>query len=405
MTGDGMTVSLLFLIAGIILLLGLVGSFSFEKTRIPDVLILMIIGMILGPVSGLIKFANLAYFAEYFGTFALMVILFEGGMDMDLETLIKEFGAASTLVMVSFVLSATAIGAFFALSYRWDIMQSLLFGTILGCTSAAVIIPTLSRMSLRNDAKMLLTIESALSDVLAVVCTISLLEFIKLEKVGIEAPFRAVASAFSIAILAGVASGMFWLKVRSLLGEQKYSYMLVLAYILVVFAVTDFLGGSGPIAVLVTGIILGNGKHFSRILKTGDRPLTDETIKFFHGEITFFIRTFFFVYMGMMINFSSFNAIFLMVSLSLLLIILGVRYLSTEIICGLFKNKREYKLIVFSMVPRGLASAVLATLPMAANLTGSQDFINYTFAVIVLTNIVMSTGVFMFQKRLVPGNE
>lgn len=394
-----MPVSFIFLIAGVIILLGFFGSFLFERTKVPDVLILMAVGVVLGPVSGLFSTGNMAHFAEYFGAFALMVILFEGGMDMDLEMLIKEFGTASALVTVSFVLSVTAIAGFFYFFQHWDLVRSLLFGTILGCTSSAIIMPIISKMSLKEDAKMILSVESALSDVLSVVCTISLIEFVKFEKVGIETPFRAIASAFSIAVIAGIAGGLLWLKVAKLLQGRKYFYMLTLAYILIVFAVVEFLGGSGPIAVLVTGIVLGNEKHFSRYLKTEKMSLVDDTVKFFHGEITFFIRTFFFVYIGTMMDFGSVDGRFLLVSLLLLFIILAVRYISTEIVCMFFREKKEIKFIIFSMMPRGLASAILAMLPLTINMKDSTKFITYTFAIIVLTNMVMSTGIFISERR------
>lgn len=394
-----MPVSFIFLIAGVIILLGFFGSFLFERTKVPDVLILMAVGVVLGPVSGLFSTGNMAHFAEYFGAFALMVILFEGGMDMDLEMLIKEFGTASALVTVSFVLSVTAIAGFFYFFQHWDLVRSLLFGTILGCTSSAIIMPIISKMSLKEDAKMILSVESALSDVLSVVCTISLIEFVKFEKVGIETPFRAIASAFSIAVIAGIAGGLLWLKVAKLLQGRKYFYMLTLAYILIVFAVVEFLGGSGPIAVLVTGIVLGNEKHFSRYLKTEKMSLVDDTVKFFHGEITFFIRTFFFVYIGTMMDFGSVDGRFLLVSLLLLFIILAVRYISTEIVCMFFREKREIRFIIFSMMPRGLASAILAMLPLTINMKDSTKFITYTFAIIVLTNVVMSTGIFISERR------
>ncbi len=394
-----MPVSFIFLIAGVIILLGFFGSFLFEKTKVPDVLILMAVGVILGPVSGFFSTGNMVHFAEYFGAFALMVILFEGGMDMDLEMLVKEFGTASALVTVSFVLSVTAIAGFFYFFQRWDLVRSLLFGTILGCTSSAIIMPIISKMSLKDDAKMILSVESALSDVLSVVCTISLIEFVKFEKVGIETPFRAIASAFSIAIVAGIAGGLLWLKVAKLLQGRKYFYMLTLAYILIVFAIVEFLGGSGPIAVLVAGIVLGNEKHFSRYLKTEKMSLVDDTVKFFHGEITFFIRTFFFVYIGTMLDFRAIDGRFLLVSLLLLFIILAVRYLSTEIVCMLFREKKEIRFIIFSMMPRGLASAILAMLPLTINMKDSAKFITYTFAIIVLTNVVMSTGIFISERR------
>lgn len=394
-----MDVSFVFLIAGIIILIGFFGSLSFERTKISDVLILLGIGIVLGPVLKLVNPQNLTHFAEYFGSLALMIILFEGGMDMDIDKLIKELGTASLLVLLSFVLSTLSIAGFLYYIQGWDVTRSLLLGTILGCTSAAIVIPIINRMSLKEEIKTILSIESALSDVLAVILTVSLVEFVKLEHIGIEKPFRAVASSFSIAIVSGVAAGLLWLKMLELFRERKYSYMTTLAAMLIVFAVVSFLGGSGPIAILIFGIILGNSHDFNKFLKLKGHALVDETIKFFHGEVTFFIRTFFFVYMGMMLSFNFMDIRFLTLSFSLLLIIVLIRYISVGITGLVYHEKKEDRFVMLSMLPRGLASAVLATIPVSANIEGCEGFVDYTFAVIVLTNILMTAGVFITEKK------
>jgi len=397
-----MDICIAFFIAGAIILIGFLGIFSFDRTRIPDVLILMGIGIVLVPVLNLMDPKDLTGFAEYFGSFALMIILFEGGMDISIERLIREFGAAFLLVIFSFILSTISIAAFFYYLQGWDGIRSLLLGTILGCTSATIIIPTIARMSLKEEIKTLLSIESALSDVLAIVFTISLIEFVKLEKIGIQAPFRVIASSFSIAIVFGILSGLLWLKVLDYFKGRKFSYMTTLGALLMVFAIVDFFGGSGPIAVLIIGIIIGNSMDFSKLMKLKITPFVDETIKFFHGEVTFFIRTFFFVYMGMMLSFSSVNLQFLLTSISLLFIIVIMRSISVGIITLIIPDKKQDKFIMLSMIPRGLASAVLASLPLSANIKGSEIFIEYTFAAIILTNILMTAGVLISERKIVP---
>ncbi len=395
-----MEVSFVFLIAGIIILIGFFGGISFEKTKVPDVLVLLGIGVLLGPLFNLVKADSLTHFAEYFGSLALMIILFEGGMDMDIDKLLKEFGTASILVLISFALSTLSISCLLYYVEGWDVMRSLLLGTILGCTSAAIVIPVIAQMSLGAEIKTILSIESAFSDVFAVIFTVSLIEFVKLETVGIETPFKAVASSFSIAIVLGILAGLLWLKVLDFFRNRKYSYMTTLAAMLIVVAAVNLLGGSGPIAILIFGIILGNCNDFSRFLKLRSCTIVDESIKFLHGEVTFFIRTFFFVYMGMMISFNFIDLDFITLSFSLLLIILIIRYLSVGLTVLVYRSKMADRFVMMSMLPRGLASAVLATLPAAANITGSENFIDYTFAVIVLTNIIMTLGVFLVEKRL-----
>lgn len=394
-----MDISLVFLVAGIIIMTGFFGIFFFDKTKIPDVLLLMGIGILLGPVSGFIDPAGLRHFTEYFGTLALIVILFEGGMDMDIDRLLKEFGIASFLVVVSFVLSTIAIASYLHLVQHWELLRSILFGTILGCTSAAIVIPIVGKMEVKEEVKTLLSIESALSDVLAVVISITLIEIITLGTIGIRTPFRAVASSFSIAIIGGSVAGIFWLKVLNYLKDKRYSYMFTLAAVLITYGVLDFLGGSGSIAVLIFGIILGNSHSFSKILNITNDSLVGSTIKFFHGEMTFFIRTFFFVYLGMIISFKDFTLQFLVISFALFLIIIVARYVSVMVTIKTFPEKRGDRFLMLSMLPRGLASAVLAILPAAANVTDSEKFIDITFAVIILTNILMTFGVYFSDKE------
>lgn len=62
--------------------------------------------------------------------------------------------------------------------------------------------------------------------------------------------------------------------------------------------------------------------------------------------------------------------------------------------------KKEDRFVLITMMPRGLASAVLATLPASANIKGSENFIDYTFGIIIITNILMTVGVFIAEKRL-----
>jgi cell volume regulation protein A len=393
-----MDLSIVFVVAGIIIMTGFFGIFLFDKTKVPDVLLLMGIGVLLGPVFGLVGPAGLRHFAEYFGTLALIVILFEGGMDMDIDRLLTEFGIASFLVVISFVLSMASIAAYLHFVQHWELLRSILLGSILGCTSAAIVIPIVGKMKVSGEIKTLLSIESALSDVLAVVISITLIEVISLGTIGIRTPFRAVVSSFSTAIIGGALAGIIWLKVLNFLKDRRYSYMFTLAAVLITFGVLNFLGGSGSIAVLIFGIVLGNSHSFSKMLNISDDSLVESTIKFFHGEMTFFIRTFFFVYLGEIFVFKFLNAQFFVVSIALFLIIIVVRYASVMLTVTFFPEKQADRFLMLSMMPRGLASAVLAILPVSAKISESEQFIDITFAVIILTNILMTFGVYYSDK-------
>jgi hypothetical protein len=80
----------------------------------------------------------------------------------------------------------------------------------------------------------------------------------------------------------------------------------------------------------------------------------------------------------------------------MLLIIILLRMICTEITVRVYPDKKPERLMIMLMMPRGLASAVLATLPAAAGITGTKSFVAITFAVIIATNILLTAGMFFF---------
>jgi len=391
-------VSYAFILTGGIILAGFVGNLFFERTKIPDVIALLGLGVILGPVSGLINPDNLHHLAEFIGSLALLVILFEGGMDLDIDRLRSEFGAASLLVLLSFFLTAGGIASYLHFIIGWELKQGLLLGAILGCTSAAIVIPIVNRLSVSGEIKTTLSVESAFSDVLAVILTIALIDAIMIGQRDPVAPIKAVVGSFSIAIVIGGVVGLVWMKVLEMMRGKKLAYMLTLAAMLITFGAVGILGGSGSIAVLVIGIVLGNADAFTRFLRIKEPLRVDQSIRFLHEEITFFIRTFFFVYLGMMFSYKSLNAEFITLCGIMLLIIILLRIICTEVTTRVYPEKQKDRFLIMLMMPRGLASAVLATLPVAAGVAGTESFVAVTSGVIIITNILLTIGLFFMGQ-------
>src|ERR1700684_4587011 len=164
-----MSVNTLFLLIGGIIFLGIAGSYLFEKTRIPDVLILMGLGFILGPVMKLVNPDTLRIVSPYFGTLALVVILFEGGLGLNLRQLISQFAPATFLTFFTFAatMAGVAVVAHLSLGISW--ISASLLGAILGAApSPSISIPVVIRMKIPEKTKTLLILESGLTDVLAV---------------------------------------------------------------------------------------------------------------------------------------------------------------------------------------------------------------------------------------------
>ncbi len=388
-----------FFIIGLIIFIGFLGGLVFEKTKISEILVLIFIGIILGPVLKLLSPEKLSQFTEIFGALALMVILFEGGMELDLEKVFKTFSFAALLVSITFIGTTVAIALFTHLFWGYPFLEAFMLGAVLGCTSGAIVIPLVSKMNISQETKTILSLESVLSDVLAIVIMISLMKLASAKEPNMFLGFKDLASAFSVAAVIGILTGFLWLKILKTVKDKPFSYMITIAAVLCVYAITEFLGGNGPVSSLVFGLVLGNEEKIAPFFKIKKSELLGEKIKWFHSEFAFFIRTFFFVYIGMIFSLKDLSSDFFVGIAAIILLIFLVRYISTYFMVSVYKEKKEERYIIGTMAPRGLASAVLATVPIASGFALAGRFIEYTSMVIIATNIIVTVGVFVIERR------
>src|SRR5574344_2185769 len=141
----------------------------FARTRVPDVLLLLGLGLLLGPVSGLVRPEHFGAVGPVFTTLTLVVILFEGGLGLELRTLGRALGGATALTVWNFLLSLAVLAPLARLCLGFGWMQAFTLAAILGGTSSAVVIPLVQRLALGERTRTALALESALSDVLVIV--------------------------------------------------------------------------------------------------------------------------------------------------------------------------------------------------------------------------------------------
>jgi potassium/hydrogen antiporter len=136
-------------IAGI-LLLGAFGEFIFARTRVPDVVWLVLAGILAGPISGLIPSGLLRPGVPFFGAVALTVILSSGAFRLQLTEVAAAAPRGILLGLTGFVFSLIAICGFVWLSTKLGYVRSsppltwLMVGAIVAGTSSDIIIPTMA---------------------------------------------------------------------------------------------------------------------------------------------------------------------------------------------------------------------------------------------------------------------
>jgi cell volume regulation protein A len=404
-------VTLALVIAGAIIVIGFLSNYLLERKGLPDMLFLIVLGMLVGPATGLVNAATIMGLAPYLAVLALVFILFDGGMTMDIYHVFSETPRAAALAASGFTLStiASSLFIYFLLTPSYPFLYALLFGTIVGGSSSIIVMSLASRIKLSEKGSTLLCLESALNDILCIVMSLVVIEILTLGgTVDIPTIARSLASRFSIGTMLGIVIGVGWLSILKRIVKASYSYMLTLGIALLAYTLSETLGGSGALCSLLFGIMLGNEKAIYGILrmKKPAAQIVDPGLKRFESEIAFVLRAFFFVYIGLIVTLPKLATVLvgIVLSLSLLLIRYGVVNLAT------IKSKLTQERGMMSvMLTRGLASAVLATLtlqyadPVKYPAIGtpfqqlSPLYISMTVVVILATALIATVGIPVLQ--------
>jgi len=388
------------LIIGLMLFFAHFLSLQFSKTNIPDVLVLMLVGIVIGPLFGVVTPEDFGKIGPLIATIALVVILFEGGTTMKLDVLGKSLGTTGILAMVSFVLTAAIIAAIGFYTLGLGLLPAIMLGVTLGNTSSAVIIPMVHSLRMSNKPATVLVLESALTDVLSIVGVFALLQIYT--QGGVE-PGRLVGSVLASLIFAamiGLLGGIGWLLVLGKVRDFPNTISSTLAYVFIVYGLTEMLGFSGAIASLALGISLTNFQkfHLYRIPNVDKNivPL-NETDLAFYREAVFLLKTYFFVYLGISIHFS--DVLLAVTASSMVLMVYVMRLGLARVV---FRND-SYSLrdtaIASMMAPKGLAAAVLATLPLEYGVAGGEVIRDATYMVVLVSITLTALLVMVYPSR------
>ncbi|MCP8317739.1 MAG: cation:proton antiporter, partial [archaeon] len=337
--------------------------------------------------------------APIFAALAITVILFNGGLNLNLYLVLRESPRAIVLAFLGFLFSMIATSVFTYFVLKWDILQGLLLGSIIGGSCSATVVPLMSKVNVSQKASTLLSLESTFTDAICIVFAIAFLQFFTTSPAGngFNMIIRGIVSGFSIGIVIGFISGIVWLRVLNSFIDEPYEDILTLSIALLLFGLSEGAGGNGAITALIFGLVLGSGVKISETLYIS-RPIEASRImKRFHSEISFIIRTFFFTYMGAILLFYDLRLIIIGIALSFIFLLVrhGAVWLSTikEPILSIDRS------LMTIMLPRGLAAAVLSQLIVASGVSNAGLFQDIILTVIISTVLICTFGIYLIKAR------
>ncbi len=388
---------ILFLVGiSVVILLGFISEALFTKTRIPDALFLFLMGIAIGPVLGYITPGYFSNIESLFVTLTLILILFDAGLNIRFWDLLKG-AVGGSMLSVLFFFSSLLIAASVMIFLGYSPIISFLVGAIIGGTSSVVVIPMVKLLKLGSESSLILTLESTLTDVLCIVVSMTIIEAVTLRPVDFTGVAFTLLSTFLVAIFIGIVAGAFWFLVKSRVPKVDTAYMTTIAFIILIYAFAEVFHSNGAIAVLSLGIVLGNSRSILFFLGRKTRYRLHHSEKQFYAELTFFVKVFFFVYLGIIMDFS--NWLLLIYGAVITLLIALVRPSLVHLVTRYVKDiSFRDKIGMSIMMPKGLAAAVLAQLvltsPEVLSLSGARDIIVIVLSIILFS--IMLTSVLVF---------
>ena len=360
----------LIILVSITLILSYVSSLIYEKTKIPDIVWLIFLGILVGPVLNIFNKKVFVSLSHLMSIIALSVFLFDAGLDINIKTLLKQMGKASVLSITTIISVILVVGVFLSrlLPNSFNLLEGMLLGSMIAGTSTVSVFGILSQLSKNIDdignTQTMLMIESVLSDPICIMLSIMFIRMVMEPDTSILISLRKLVIVLVFSSLLGIFSGMVWANILTPIRGRPYSYMVTLAVLLPLFAVAEkVIGkGGGAMVAITFGLALSNFDYFANLINFERDvlvPLND--IREFHGEITFFVKSFFFVYIGLIVTLS---LKYTLIGLGIVTLIMCVRYLVVTGISKAMSFTVEEEILSKVVYASGLPAFVMSQLPL-----------------------------------------
>ncbi len=389
---EPLSTALLLTAAGFLVATGVLVSRTSGRLGVPAALLFLAVGMLAGSEGvGHIAFEDYALTFRL-GTVALVLILFDGGLNTPWSSVRRAFAPAAVLATAG-VLGTAALAGLAAWGLGLPAPLALLFGAVVSSTDAASVFSVLrgGGVELRRRVGTVLELESGLNDPMAVILTLA---FTSLSAAG-ERPGWHLLLETGLQLTVGLGGGIGlglagrWVMARARLAVAGLYPVLTLALALLAFGLPTLLWGSGFLAVYAAAVVMGNG------------PLPYLTgLRRVHDALAWFSQVAMFLLLGLL-AFPSRLAAQWSTGLELALLLVFVARPAVVAACLLpFGFAWREVLFIGWVGLRGAVPIILATFPVLAGVQGATGVFDLVFFVVVVSTALQGSSARWLARRL-----
>jgi NhaP-type Na+/H+ or K+/H+ antiporter/Trk K+ transport system NAD-binding subunit len=343
------------LTVGIALVGGVLAQLIARHVQMPGIVLLLLAGVLLGPdVAGLVLPEQLGETMHILVGFAVAVILFEGGMHLDLRRLRAEGLAIRRLVTLGAVI--TAVGGTLAARYLmgWEWRLAAVFGTLVIVTGPTVVTPLLRRLRVKDPVNTVLQAEGVLIDPIGAIIAVLTLEVLYAEGSSMTAALGTAAGKLGTGAGIGLAAGLViaWMLGKSRLVPGGLENILVLSMVVALYQLSDTIQPeSGLGAVTVAGLVVGHAQP------RAIRELLD-----FKEQLTVLMIGMLFIVLAADVRLAEVRNLGWRAGATVAALMLVVRPVQAFICTAGSHLSRRERLFIATLAPRGIVAAAVASL-------------------------------------------
>lgn len=379
----------------IILAAGLASQWLAWALRLPAIVILIVSGLVLGPVSGLIEFAlEPVELTELVGL-GVAIILFEGGMDLKLGEFRRVGHGIVRLTTLGPILAWLfgALAAHFIAGLSWPV--AIVLGAILVVTGPTVILPMLRQARLNKESASLLKWEGIVNDPAGVLLAVLSFQFFTLYGEDWSDVFLGLGKAIAVAAVLGGVGGWLtgWFYRRGAVPSHLKPPILMVLVLVAFWLSNQVQHEAGLLTVTVMGLVIGNMQLVER-----------EPLQHFKENLTVVLLSVLFIVIPAQLEPGQLELFDLRVQLFVLAVLVLVRPLAILIATAGAPMRREDKWLMAWIAPRGIVAAATASIfgpaLVEAGHTEAAILMPLVFLVILVTVIAHGTSLAPLARRL-----
>ncbi|GAM13130.1 potassium/proton antiporter [Mesobacillus selenatarsenatis] len=386
------TDSFIMLLAFLLIVGVLTTRFS-TRLGVPSLILFILVGMVMGSdVLGIVYFDN-ASLTQKIGVIALIIILFEGGLQTNWKDVRPVIVPSLSLATIGVLITSGIIAAAAKLILGLDWLESILFGAIVGSTDAAAVFAVLKDHNISPKLGSTLEAESGSNDPMAVFLTVAMIELITIPDTRILILVGDFFLQMGLGLVLGIIFGKIAVKALNSINLDSSGLYPVFAtaFALLTYGITAFLNGSGLLAVYIAAILIGNAEIAYR-----------HSIFRFSEGFAWMMQILMFVILGLLVFPSELftPAILIQGLLVSLILILVARPVAVFISTTKMKYTHKERIFLSWAGLKGAVPIILATFPLLAGIEDSHQIFNVVFFVVLTSALIQGATIPMLANKL-----